>query len=507
MFSKKTIISIAIIASIALTILNFGMSTNRFLNTRFLDDSYYYIVIARNVLHGNGVVFSHDIPTNGFHPLYLLVVMPIVALSGNNLILPIYLISLLNIIFNLGIGFFLYKIIKKLFNDYLASITLLFWIANPFVMLTVLIGLETTLNTFFIAMTVYYILDKGLEKINHYYLGLLLSLVFLSRMDGIFFVLPVLAYYFFASEDTGKIIFKNLLKSCGTMFLFIIPYLFFNIFIAKSLFPISGMASQNLAMYTGTPLSALFFYGIKSFVYLIANFFNIFYLLMNNYTAIIFITVLLIIFSIDIFKHRLAWSMKLKPVWFLFVYSGMTLLYYVFVQKWYKDWYVFPTYIILTIIIITVLSNSMIVKTKWFIVIVLIIFISNFFVLEKYYHQNFTGVYDDVVNYTKNNIETTAVVGSFNPGRLAWRLEEYNVINLDGLVNYKAFKALKNRNVSIYFDEINLSYILDTKSTDVFFDYVKRDTIYSKNISFYNCFINKNVTVQYDIARVNHAKS
>ena len=45
------------------------------------DDAFYYFVIARNMALGRGISFDGMIPTNGFHPLWGLLITP-VYLSG-----------------------------------------------------------------------------------------------------------------------------------------------------------------------------------------------------------------------------------------------------------------------------------------------------------------------------------------------------------------------------------------------------------------------------------------
>ncbi|MGZ4716132.1 MAG: hypothetical protein ACXWCB_05465, partial [Acidimicrobiales bacterium] len=40
------------------------------------DDAFYYFGIARNVAHGHGSTFDGIDPTNGYHPLWMLVAVP-----------------------------------------------------------------------------------------------------------------------------------------------------------------------------------------------------------------------------------------------------------------------------------------------------------------------------------------------------------------------------------------------------------------------------------------------
>ncbi|RIK27074.1 MAG: hypothetical protein DCC54_04475, partial [Anaerolineae bacterium] len=45
------------------------------------DDAYYYFKVAQNISEGLGSTFDGINPTNGYHPLWMLVCIPIFALA------------------------------------------------------------------------------------------------------------------------------------------------------------------------------------------------------------------------------------------------------------------------------------------------------------------------------------------------------------------------------------------------------------------------------------------
>ena len=47
------------------------------------DDAFYYFGIARNVAHGHGSTFDGIDPTNGYHPLWMLVAVPLFAAGAD----------------------------------------------------------------------------------------------------------------------------------------------------------------------------------------------------------------------------------------------------------------------------------------------------------------------------------------------------------------------------------------------------------------------------------------
>ena len=55
------------------------------------DDAYYYFEVARNAARGEGLSFDSVAPTNGYHPLWVFVLVPLYALLPESQGLPIHL--------------------------------------------------------------------------------------------------------------------------------------------------------------------------------------------------------------------------------------------------------------------------------------------------------------------------------------------------------------------------------------------------------------------------------
>jgi len=58
------------------------------------DDAYYYFKVAQNISEGQGSTFDGINPTNGYHPLWMLICVPIFALARVDLILPLRILLL-----------------------------------------------------------------------------------------------------------------------------------------------------------------------------------------------------------------------------------------------------------------------------------------------------------------------------------------------------------------------------------------------------------------------------
>src|SRR5690348_1966567 len=64
---------IPVAALFALAALSPPMALNDYLS----DDAYYYLRVAANIAHGAGSTFGNLVPTNGYHPLWQLALVPV----------------------------------------------------------------------------------------------------------------------------------------------------------------------------------------------------------------------------------------------------------------------------------------------------------------------------------------------------------------------------------------------------------------------------------------------
>ena len=82
------IILIVVVMSISLYA---ALSDGHNLSVRWFvrDDAYYYFKVAQNISEGHGSTFDGINKTNGYHPLWMLICIPIFALARFDLILPL----------------------------------------------------------------------------------------------------------------------------------------------------------------------------------------------------------------------------------------------------------------------------------------------------------------------------------------------------------------------------------------------------------------------------------
>lgn len=163
------------------------------------DDAYYYFIVARNVAAGHGFTFDLINRTNGFHPLWLFVNVPIFALSSADRILPLRIILMVLAALNAATGVIVYRLLKKYFLFGTAALISMVWVLLPAIhQVTAEDGLEAGLNAFGLAALLLggsWFIDKTLEgrvrKWDLVFVGFLGALALFSRLDNMFTYLTV----------------------------------------------------------------------------------------------------------------------------------------------------------------------------------------------------------------------------------------------------------------------------------------------------------------------------
>ena len=61
------------------------------------DDAFYYFKVAQNIVEGKGSTFDGINLTNGYHPLWLIVCLPVFVLARWDLVLPLRIIILISV--------------------------------------------------------------------------------------------------------------------------------------------------------------------------------------------------------------------------------------------------------------------------------------------------------------------------------------------------------------------------------------------------------------------------
>ena len=155
------------------------------------DDAFYYFTIARQLAAGHGATFDGLAPTNGFHPLWLLLLTPVFALTGAlragswvGVHLALSLCALLDVVS----GVLLWRLLRRLGSPRGAHWAAAVWFLSPVTVLLSLRGLESALNVTLFAVWLWVVTwafgDGTPDARRGALVGIVTGLAFLARTDN-----------------------------------------------------------------------------------------------------------------------------------------------------------------------------------------------------------------------------------------------------------------------------------------------------------------------------------
>jgi hypothetical protein len=165
-----------------------------------LDDSFYYLQVAKNVARGLGSTFDGVEPTNGYHPLWLTCLVPLYKLTGGRLELPLRLGLLLAAVFAVGSLLWVRRILDRAAGSWAAAVGLLVFAWPRFFGQTVNL-LETSLLLFLYLSLIGLWLMR--DRSGPIALGVVLGLACLARLDTVF-LLASLAIFGMLRASRGE---------------------------------------------------------------------------------------------------------------------------------------------------------------------------------------------------------------------------------------------------------------------------------------------------------------
>jgi len=421
----------------------------------FVDDAYYYILIARNYVELSFLTFDGVNPTNGFHPLWLLILVMLYQVIGADASLQTQILSiqLLEAGFYLGSislsAIFAFKLqqqnnpLKYLFLGSLVVLLL------PHYNSLFFLGMETTVATFIWLVLLYAIITQRIMAI-----AVLLPLLFLARLDTLIFIIAplVLLLLIQHKQVQQKIIIMT------PLILTVLTYLIWNYLFFGHLKPISGVLKSSF------PWPTIHFSYLLDPVLLNLSTHN--YLAMVTYPNITVLTVILIVTLVIAI-----WSFKHIPqarylMFGLITVSILLILNFLLFQKWHKQieiWYlVLPSLLIISLFIYTLaglFDNQNILKAAILLVFVCCtpIHLYNTFQVSA---SGYFAVLNPLINFINNETDENTVLAATEGGIVAF-FADRRYVNLDGLVNSFAYqKAIKEQGLLAFLQRNNVHYLL-----------------------------------------------
>jgi hypothetical protein len=115
--------------------------------TLISDDAFYYFTIARHIVMGSGPTFDGLAPTNGFHPLWLLLLLPLYALAPHSIWSPVRAALAINVLFDTATGWLLFRLVDARLGRRVAWGCAILWLCAPTSAILAFLGMEGSLVT------------------------------------------------------------------------------------------------------------------------------------------------------------------------------------------------------------------------------------------------------------------------------------------------------------------------------------------------------------------------
>jgi hypothetical protein len=415
------------------------------------DDTFYGYSIARNIALGNGITYNGFDKTNGFQPLWIFLIAPVFLLT-KDLYLAVNLILTVSAILDSLVVLLIYLLARKLFNEKVGLLSALFWAVNPLIIFQTMNGIEVTLYIFFVLLTFiyFYRIRDNFSIKNIMLLGILSGITFLARGDGIFLFIVLAAYLLWNRK------IKLLLVFSLVSLLIVSPWLIWSqmtfgtiqessqalkVYLSHGFFRPEGSISTFSEIFqsikedsirsVGSVLQML---GIKNFGISIATIF-----------MSVFFIICMILSLTDLRKLTL-------PI----AFSIILIAFYVFYMWGIQIRYLTP---IMPFIIILIFNGYSEIRFKYVIIFVMLVVIINGGIqwIDGYYPQQIE-TFNDVM-WTNANVNGT--IGNFYSG-IPLYFSNNKVVNLEGILDFNALKAMKDKSVYSYMIEKNVTIWMDS---------------------------------------------
>jgi hypothetical protein len=215
-----------------------------------IDDAFYSLSTARNLASGHGLSADGLHETSGFQPLFTLALVPIFRLFPEDRILPVHLTLTLLAICGAGTGWFLFRIARRIASRPAALFSLFLWSVSPYFLSHGQNGLETGVYGLLFAAALDGYLG-GLEKRRSpLAVGVLLGLCVLARVDGLILVAVIALDLAWSAAREEKL--SGIVALVLPVVLIAGPYFLFLFMRFGSFLPESGAATRLLSLCFGS---------------------------------------------------------------------------------------------------------------------------------------------------------------------------------------------------------------------------------------------------------------
>lgn len=181
------------------------------------DDGFFYFKAAQRIVAGQGVTFDGINPTNGFHPLWMLICVGVFALFRSDLIVPLRVVVLIFTALQIGSALLLFDLIRTRLGKWTGwAVTLGFFTSWIIFSNTFSGGLESALSclmTIGLWRAAVHLRGRAADRRGMAVVGLWAGLAVLSRFDNIILVAFLAVWLFLDKRSDGRRLFADLIAA------------------------------------------------------------------------------------------------------------------------------------------------------------------------------------------------------------------------------------------------------------------------------------------------------
>ncbi|RJP58326.1 MAG: hypothetical protein C4543_08435 [Ignavibacteriales bacterium] len=407
-----------------------------------LDDAYFYLKIADNISSGFGSTFDQINMTNGYHPLWVLVLSIYFFLIELIVDASPEILYRATFVLTVVISFLSLLYIKKMvdliksFTKYEIDFTIYILLSVPLIYFNI-IGFELQLYILLLSIYFYlYFYDYFKFEKLFFFRSILISLVILSRIDFIVFLYPFLLSFEVFFLRKHSVPYKYIIPSLLVPLLVYLAYIAYNYLVFGSIITTSGsieMSSEGIVLDKNLEMFLWFPYRLL---------------------LIIVIVCLAVIYFIKTRNQTLLFHQKIFVIVFI---SGILfiLIQGLFNHGGVKEWYYATSFFGVILLFSTLkFSKKANIILKSIFALGVVVYFSFFRVI--YYEFDDEYEYAKTLNEIANPDET---IFQFDHSGIISFFSDRQIINGDGLVNSFEYKNyISKYGIKKYLDENKIDY-------------------------------------------------
>ena len=446
------------------------------------DDSYYTLTLARSIAHGFGP-YTGLAETNGFQPLFGFLMVPSFWIFSDPFS-PVRVAVVVSALADTaGLALFGSLLLKQVRDTRVVWLAMFMWAVSPYAIMNATNGLETSLAVCLVLVAASYFprLRQVTSGARDFFLfGVLGGLAMFARVDA-GLLLPVAAFL-----SVRNLLGRGTIAAlrCGAatvagVFLANLPWWLFSYHYTGRIYPDSGRAVRLISHYWMQHPTLASVYGseLQDGMYVILSY-------QRPVLAVLLMAALIILLrgggAALIGCVRALWQQQ----GILIVFSGA--LFSAYTMYIFGYWFYYRYFYVISVVVLILTALTLdhalgLLKNGNHHRVILYastaLFIIN--VVTRHEHQKFDPnsgprtlasiyltadpihrAFMNVGLWAENYFPAGTVIGAQASGAMGYYAKDVKVVNLDGVVNYGAYEALKSQRLFEYARSVNVQYVI-----------------------------------------------